>query len=771
MSKKSLGEHLHSFYKYRDDTRTHIIASSQLWSHNILGNFKMNLIQTRRAVAILFVGVLSLTSPSTSESLVNPLEYLSAKQEWIKAADVIQAYTWPYMESFSHFLDKIIIDDSIDLDSECRVGLYDFSSGLKSLSHEAVSMFDSFAKMQAGFTRDRIVDFGHYDQCLHSTLNGSATRYVVLQLEFPLPQDYRITKFDNDVVNPRNPPSPWFIKYSERISFLRFWPSLTAVCLPSKCRSNDIENILNSTVVYDYISPMKLKLYATESLDDDISHSVPHPLLRRISRLILFSFTALTILSTLAFYFMPDLNNGSSNGFLVHFDAIKNTKKLIAPSTANNNMYIFNVFKTVYLFAAILCHVYSPIVAKLYGYFTTLAQYAVDTDFRHDFEWENYSVAINFVTSGCMASLSLLPILKTRKVSLPKAVLLRALRTLPVVSACILFTLSFPLTKPGAGPLSTLAQINMTDNCVKNAWRELTFTSNFVPITEMCVPVTWFNSADMQLFILSFFLIGIMATGTPKQVLKYSLLFLIGSCVSLAAFLQFFNVYPVLFVIQNDWFTVLNTSAFWIQFNTITYAGPYACGLILGYLINKEIFILDKKNFKYFLILCLGTIFAISTFLRQVYDVSNGIRSNYSRTVELLFASTSRTIGCAAFAGVLYVACMIQVKTPEEKEKQAGQEAQNEEDHPLISLLKHNIFNIISRLSFSIFMIHVFVIVLMQSTYRTVPDFNATDITMKGVYVSVVSFVPGLLMYLIVEAPFFNIVKSNIRRRNSIKTE
>jgi peptidoglycan/LPS O-acetylase OafA/YrhL len=585
-------------------------------------------------------------------------------------------------------------------------------------------------------------------------------------------------KFDNDAVDPHGPSVPWFIKFSEKMGFLRFWPSLTAVCLPASCKARDIEKILESNVVKSYISPMRLSLYSHESLEDSISDFVQYPLLRRVSRIILYSLTVFTLLSTVTLYFIPRSQEEGYDNFLVHFDIISNWKRLVTPSAVtpnNKNMYVFNIAKTMYLFAGIFCHVYTGVFAKSHAYYSGITMHAMDTDFKNDIEWENFGVCVNFVLSGCMASLSLLPLMKARRVALSQAVLLRGLRTLPVVSACILLTLSFPLTSIGSGPLSLLVQINMTENCVKNAWRDLTFTSNFVPFREMCVPVTWFASADMQLFIVSWFLFGVMARGNKKQVVKYFILFLIGGWTAKALFLHLFSIEPVLFVASNDWFTTMKSLTI-IQFNSLSYTGPYLVGVILGYLIHKEIFLVNKKYFKYLIAVSFGTIVAIYIMLPKIYDVTDGIRSNYSRKIEILFASTSRTFLCTAFAFLLYAAYMSGVRGEDDQEELVNKESRkelhevNNNDNGLVCLLKHNVFNILSRLSFSIFMVHMFVIVFFQTSYRQISDFNSADIAMKGLYVSVMSLLPGLLMYLVVEAPFFNIVKSHLGKKIKSKS-
>jgi len=710
--------------------------------------------------------LLVLLAFTCSSASVNPHEYRASKESWIKASGLFQDYSWPLMTPFTKFLDEVVEDDSIDLNPRCRYGLHTFSSGLKTFSYEAVTLFDSFGKMQSGFTKDKIVDFGHYDQCLNAKINGSSSRYTLLQIEWPTAKDHQIMRFDDESVEAgltNSPNSPWYIEFSKRMGFLRFWPSLTAVCIPSACQLQDIENVLKSDLVNKTISPFKLSVYNHESLEDEQTSN--HPILKRVSRIILWSLFAMTILSTGFLYFFPG-EPTSEDCLLVHFDIINNVKKLVTPSQNIDKMYIFNNVKTFYLFGSIFCHCYSGIIPKSLAYYSGYIMYAMESEFKLDIEWENYAVAINFVISGCMASLSLIPILKIKRVSLSNALVLRALRTLPVVVACILVVFSLPLLPTGSGPLANLIQSNMTENCVKNAWRDITFTSNSVPLNEACMTVNWFTAADFQLFAMSFFLIGIMATKSGRTVAKYFIAFVLFGWTIKALFLQLYSDIPVTFTFSQDWFNNQRQISL-TQFNTITYMGPYSVGLLLGYLLNNEIFLVPKKYLKLLFIVCLGVGMSIASMLAKLYDISEGsFRSNYSRTTELAFAASSRTFLGFAFAGILYCLYMNGVKEEEEK-----QDNEQQPDHFVVAFLKNNLFNIVARLSFSTFMVHMFVIAFMQSSFSQVTNYNQIEIAMKGTYVSVISLLPGLAMYLVVEAPFFNIFKTKVSRKTLKRSE
>lgn len=104
-------------------------------------------------------------------------------------------------------------------------------------------------------------------------------------------------------------------------------------------------------------------------------------------------------------------------------------------------------------------------------------------------------------------------------------VLVRWLRTLPVILACLMMIYAHPNTSNG--PLFGLQLRNLTDNCDKCGWADITGFSNKMLASEIvsramtkinpnshfpiemlqCLPHAWYLSGDYQFYVMSYFLV------------------------------------------------------------------------------------------------------------------------------------------------------------------------------------------------------------------------------------------------------------------------
>ena len=73
---------------------------------------------------------------------------------------------------------------------------------------------------------------------------------------------------------------------------------------------------------------------------------------------------------------------------------------------------------------------------------------------------------------------------------------------MPLALAGIAFILSFPLVPQEVGPRMKYIQANMTGNCIQNARKKLLLISNYDFVLESCNTVSWFSSADFQMYFM-----------------------------------------------------------------------------------------------------------------------------------------------------------------------------------------------------------------------------------------------------------------------------
>lgn len=144
-------------------------------------------------------------------------------------------------------------------------------------------------------------------------------------------------------------------------------------------------------------------------------------------------------------------------------------------------------------------------------------------------------------------------------------VLVRWLRTLPVILACLMMIYACPNTS--SGPLFGLQLRNFTDNCNKCGWADVTGFSNKMRASEIvswrymlyilyilyiyvynikyihtwyrfhklelpfqCLPHAWYLSADFQLYVMSYFLVLLLFRKSMLGI-KVSVFIIFGSMV------------------------------------------------------------------------------------------------------------------------------------------------------------------------------------------------------------------------------------------------
>ena len=464
-------------------------------------------------------------------------------------------------------------------------------------------MFDSFAKFKPGIFSDKFADFGHYEQCLWVKNDRFQGRYTLLFVDWPLPSKSP----------PRTSPKEltaivgndtWISGITNKAYYLYFEPMVMAVCAPSTCSNSDLKILIQSA---NEVTNFNISFMSSESIKDEV-RSTPFS---TFSGTILITLTFISFISTLYFWYnegeVPDSN---WKLLLKNFDAMSNSQKLLL-ETRNPRLSFLNGMKFVYLIMCICSHSYLPMthgVKVFYCKYKLLAvasrindvfvittavlseRFIAGSSFAQSYGATGASyLAVNMIIGSSLSMITWLPEIEKRngKVSFSSFVLIRYLRSIPVVAACIMILVSFP-TQPGSGVLFKHVHANMTANCIVNGWKELTFMSNQLPTESLCFGVGWYLSADFQLYVLSFFVIIAMYRN-PKSGLKLALLFILAG-VGIQSYILYQNPqYPPIMNFSDPDMKGIIESMPTLHMHTNNYIVPYFIGLIVGYCIIRNI--------------------------------------------------------------------------------------------------------------------------------------------------------------------------------------
>ena len=646
------------------------------------------------------------------------------REKWYEASQLLDHVVWPLKGPFIQLLNNVTRDYSVAFSTDCRTSLQQFSSGLSSGSREAYLLFDSFSKTHSGFLGERPYDYGDYNQCLKAQFNGSDTRYVILALAMPVPEDRKIIKYHDEQDN-------WIAEFSNKIPGFRTANVPFAICLPTTCTEEDVKQMIQSNTIKNLMHPSHFQLYSTESLNDEVKSD--RPLLRLISMALLLGIVGTVAASTLLNYVTPE------SKILRSFDAVANTEKLFSDGKPENrNLSFMNGLRALYLILNIPSHVGIPHVEATFPYnFSLLRSTANFSPFtRMITVTAGHYVSSNVLMAASLSAIGWLPEMKRNsKIGFRSFVILRALRTLPVMMAFILITFTFPVVGPGGGPIMTTMQNMLSSKCYQHGWKDLLFISNFGTFHEMCMPVGWFMAADFQLYIMSFIYLGFLNT-RPRMGFYLIAIQVVAGILIHAWYLNAVDVPSVLMLWTWDGYNNLHNYVKLFT-HTFNYIAVYPIGVVLGYLMVNGYRIDTKNRGITFLGLFLVTSLSLHcpAFLFEDSDFAYG-----GRRWEIIFGSLHRVVFVICYAAT----CLLLHGNP---------------DFVVSRLLSSKWLTVLSRFSYSAFMAHPLVIMFMLSSLPDV-SITTTYLNLMCLYAIVVSLFAGYLFFLLFEAPAMNLLKS-----------
>lgn len=621
------------------------------------------------------------------------------------------AISWPLKTKFAEFLTNVAANSQLSLGDECRQQVVRFADDLNANKADAMRMFDSFAKFKPGLLSNQFTDFGHYEQCLTQT--NPPARYVLLEVDIEASE----RKFSNQI-NERH--------------FL-FQKPLVAICVPGVCTESNVTAVLESDNVVPIIHPFKLKVITSELIGSN--EIKEHKLLRYSSRTILAIIIGCSVISTICIRFLTHLK--LRHPLMDCFDVYKNTQAIFQPiKEEHQRTAFFNVFRSNYLLFAIYGHLLVPMSPSLRPYYHSIIESFLSSETQVSYmQTFSFIIAANFIMSSALNVISWMPAFEARKgnISFFSFLIIRMLRTYPVVITYLLLVASFPWITSCGGPLMNYMQNTTVNLLLTNGWRELTFTSNFQGPNDLVIPVGWFISSDMQMYALSFIVIYLFYKKPRLGLLSAFLMLLIGMVLHWIH-LSVSGISPTSFVIHRRFH--LAEEMFEVNhLNSVNYLSSYAVGLIFGYLVARKVELAAKwHNLLYWSSLSL--FLATLTLPALIYDPDG--YTNYSRTVEMLFGVGYKPLICIGMCGLLYSSWL----------------------NPKSTWVSNNRFvTVLARLSFSMFLVHPIQIMFHFASESEATKYTQAKIQIQSLYIIVTCLFYGYLMHVLVEAPFYRLTR------------
>ncbi|KAK5641505.1 hypothetical protein RI129_010052 [Pyrocoelia pectoralis] len=575
-----------------------------------------------------------------------------------------------YMGYFRVTLDDLVQNTTNEIGTNCRRHLNYYRKGLEMHRTWALQMFDATSKLQSGIGFGNTADLGSFKECIKINRRINYSEYI--RGRYCLGE----TSLNLNGIASLN-------------------ASLTlqlASCLPHTCTSSD------ASIIYTYFDlniTFPKKLCQTILDQEDLRFGVAE-----YCGIAFFAIFAVIItISTTYDIYLYTSESQTKHSILVAFSVLKNGKKLIAIENNAKQITCINGIRVISTLWIILDHRYSiqfsfPLWNNFYkdawrlsagNMFMLNAPMAVDTF---------------FLLSGTVVTyVYLWSAEKTRSFPFFKFYLHRFLRLTPVLAAVIIFIVTL-LRHVSSGPLWT-STINtqLIEGCEKFWWKTLLYIQNYGQESTMCIPHGWYLSADMQLFVVSpIFLLAL--SRWPKRtmcgiialtVCNIIACFLLGWFLELNAIMQ-----------GNVDFEKQMIYVWQYYFPAYTRAAPWLIGIILGYylyLSKKEKRTLPMKAVVVVWILSLVVICAI------VFGGHGLLTSEYHKPINSVYFALVRPAWALVISGVIFTCA-------------------NNYGGPVNWFLSLPIFEVLSRFTYTLYIVHYIVIYILTSQMRTTIFFN-----------------------------------------------
>ena len=619
----------------------------------------------------------------------------------------------PHDDVVSNLLMNVSSDYSLFVSSKCRSQLSNFGMRLKERQLDALKIFDSWAKFKSGFLHYQPYDFGDYRQCQDTKLLSSvASRYFMLEM--------RVSS--HQVIH--NNASQWDMLLIHRIEQSKHFPHRFAVCLPSECSIQDLQTILDCRYVSAYVHPFNISAHSGDSKADDDS------LIKRITPIQVLALICLGIpvlLTILASVTDAD------NKVIQSFNIKLNTQKFFEEPVANEDIRLnfFYFFRVLYTVGGAAIHAVFGLTRESMDYLSNIYDIFVTNQLSFVFPEPRLIIFINLAVSTV---LSLQSLQSTSKKSFLNQFCSRYFRMIPVVTTVNFIFIVLPLIVPRhQGPVSD-AIIDYSSNvCSRNFYKDLTMTANLGDYHQVCAFSTWFISLDLQMFLLFFIPLKILSHNPKKGII------IIG--VMTAAALVTYGLY-LTFLIPNHLPTVFSFGKAYEHMSEkveLLYMHPMNYIVIKGFCIFIAIIMFQTRKTSE-QVSTMNYVYAVIGFIGTVVTYfANTEFQNWSRSTQILVAIVFRP----AFLSCFMLFVMNSIAKSSVLMKMCG-------SYPMI---------ILSRLSFSLFMVHPVFVNFLQSQQRNPLLSIPFTIFMSGITVLMMSLPLSFIIALVIEYPAANLLK------------
>ncbi|XP_050303954.1 nose resistant to fluoxetine protein 6-like [Anthonomus grandis grandis] len=344
-------------------------------------------------------------------------------------------------------------------------------------------MADAWSKIPySGMRTATKQDFGAFDQCIKIDYQNENMRILGKHCTFG-----------------------WAIPMEDSVYLLSY-------CMPNSCSATDLIRMINTISIPENILEQVIN---DRTCTNKLTNSEMDPSSIVVTTLFA-TFLFLVVLSTVYEVYQYKKNVEKSNPLLTIFSIFSNGKKLIQTSKniSGEQIQVFHGIKVISMMWILAGHAagffaFLPVTnqnemdsfqTEKYARYITAAHLAVDTFFYIS----GFLLAYQYFKTSSQK-----PIL-VQLISVPSMILHRYLRITPVVLMFFLYAV-YLAKYIGDGPIFTIFYDTLNTPCKEHWWAVFLYIQNYYNPNDMCYVHLWYLSADFQLFFIGLFIMIGMA--------------------------------------------------------------------------------------------------------------------------------------------------------------------------------------------------------------------------------------------------------------------
>ncbi|KAI1293664.1 hypothetical protein HDE_06431 [Halotydeus destructor] len=636
----------------------------------------------------------------------------------------------------------------------------------------AYQFMDASAKSSSALLEGTISSLGDYDQCLDINHNGDqhlSGQYCMLKL---------LTSDDH------------FDDGSELSARLRMFPMFGefplnyALCMPSACSAQEVATVVSLTTQDTCVRQNATPICdSRESIAFSFNKLTKPQIFASVYIVAMVTIVYLSTVMDVYGLIQTKYRKTTMSSYTRLFSVNFNLSKLMRSdsdriSGIDNMRTLFAIFaSSIHAFSCILDSRAMVKLARLEDYKDL---------FRPMFHQPLISftaIELFFFLSGISAIMSTYKATDTRGsiVSLLKNIFFRWLRFMPAILSAVAIDLLWPLY--GSGPMFTELSTNVVNNCGNNWWKNVLLINNYDRLNDLCLTQTWYAAADFQLFALGAIAIFLIQLNKNAGLVFCYLMIFAGMLIP-GAKAYLYNYAPFFIIGEGD-IKNANTYLSEMYFPTYCHSSSYFIGLLVAYYYKTGAIDLNMTWAKRLSCYMLYPCFVIVTFGPAYWNTFNFPQENVTSAI---FAVTHRVLYILGFiAGlllmndtydfVMYVKCaskannnknshlenaiayamgsrlqpVVSSSVPSEKKESQALTAK-----PVASM---SLMKVISKLYFSLYIIHGSYIRYDWYTARQVREFTLLSNVMRSVYSASAALFAAFFFHILFEAPLDNVRK------------